>query len=316
MKKSKTTPKKIITLLFLATVLLSCAFVFSACDSADNALPTLADIEENADKAQNDEPKKEESKKEEVRVTVTNKKNIPKNTSQGRYSDRVEFTFKLDNLTAKSIKGIQGTLTVYNLFDDEIISLNCDFTGNTISANGTITVGDIGIDINQFMDNNVKLYNEDFDDLKFKYEVKNIVYSGDSSNSQQNDFSNSEASSKVQVMVTNKYNLDEDWNAGRYSPRVEFGFKITNKSSKTIKGVQGTLIIKDLFGEDFISINCDFTGNTISPNSYITVGDLGIDINQFMDNHVKLYNEKYSDLNFEYDVKTIVYTDGTSDSYN
>ena len=126
MRKSKTTPRKIITLLFIATVLLSCVFVFSACDSTDTALPTSADVEENADKTPKDEPKKEEAQKEEVRVTVTNKKNIPENINQGRYSDRVEFTFKLDNLTAKSIKGIQGTLTVYDLFDDKIISLNCE----------------------------------------------------------------------------------------------------------------------------------------------------------------------------------------------
>ena len=39
---------------------------------------------------------------------------------------------------------------------------------------------------------------------------------------------------------------------------------------------------------------------------------MSIEINEFMDSHVSLYNEDFSDLNFEYIIKTIVYTDGTS----
>jgi len=284
------------------------------CSNCGEQLDKANDITDN-DSSSEESNENDNTQKEDVRVTVTEKKNIEKNTSQGRYSNRVEFTFKLENLTTKTIKGIQGTLTIYDLFDKKIISVNCDFTGNTISPNSYIMVGDIGIDINQFMDNHVKLYNEKYGDLKFKYEVKNIVYTDGSNNNQQSDPSNAQTTYNVQVEVTNKYNLDKDYNAGRYSARVEFAFKITNKSSKTIKGVQGTLVVKDLFGEDFISINCDFTGKSISPNNYITMSDLGIDINQFMDNHVKLYNEKYDDLNFEYVVKSIVYADGTIDKY-
>ena len=37
--------------------------------------------------------------------------------------------------------------------------------------------------------------------------------------------------------------------------RVEFSFKITNTGSKSIKGVQGTLVVKDLFHESIISID-------------------------------------------------------------
>ena len=257
----------------------------------------------------------EEQKKNDVRVTVTNKKNVPKDTSNGRYSDRVEFSFKIENLTSRSIKGIQGTLTVYDLFDKKIISINCDFTGQTISPNSYITVDDLGIDINQFMSNHIELYNEKFNDLKFSYEVTNIVYTDSSTNNQNNTLESDEKTSNVLIEVTNKYNLGKDYDANRYSERVEFDFKVTNKSSKTIKGVQGTLIVKDLFGKKIISINCDFTGKDISPNKYVTFTGLGIDINQFMDNHVELYNEKYADLNFEYVVKSIVYTDGSVDSY-
>ena len=56
------------------------------------------------------------------------------------------------------------------------MTINCDFTGNSIPEGKSITVDDLGMDINQFFDNEVKLYNTDFKDLKFEYEVTNIVY--------------------------------------------------------------------------------------------------------------------------------------------
>ena len=71
--------------------------------------------------------------------------------------------------------------------------------------------------------------------------------------------------------------------------------------------------IKDLFGKEIISFGCDFTGQKITANKSVTFDNLGIDINEFMDDHVKLYNEDFSDLKFEYSVTSIVYSDGTAE---
>jgi len=46
------------------------------------------------------------------------------------------------------------------------------------------------------------------------------------------------------------------------------------------------------------------------------VDDLYFDPNQFSDEDMKLYNTAYDDLNFEYAVKSIVFTDGTSKQGN
>ena len=118
---------------------------------------------------------------------------------------------------------------------------------------------------------------------------------------------------KVVVTVTDKASLAENWNVGRYSDRVEFVFEVENRTDKTVKGVQGVLKISDLFGVEILSINCDFTGNSINANDSIPVIGLGMDINEFMDDHIKLYNTDYSDLKFEYEVTAIVYADGTSE---
>ncbi len=249
---------------------------------------------------------------DEVVVSVTNKSNLPKDTNAGRYSDRVELTFDVMNRTDKAIKGVQGNLTVCDLFGVEILTIHCDFTGNSIPANNSITVNDLGMEINQFMDKHVKFYNTDFSDLKFEYEVTNIVYDDGSSMKEQTSTESME-SQKVTVVVTDKQNLDVNYNARRYSPRVEFSFEVYNNTSKDIKGVQGVLTIKDLFGVDILSSSLDFTGQTISANGSVSVSGMGMDINQFMDDHVKIYNTNFDDLNFEYEVTSIVYTDGTTE---
>lgn len=246
---------------------------------------------------------------DEVVVTVTNKSNLPENTSAGRYSDRVQFTFNVMNRTDKTIKGVQGNLTVYDLFGEKILKINCDFTGNRIQANDSVTVDDLGMDINQFMDNHVKFYNTDFSDLNFEYEVTQIVY--DDLITSGPVPTESTESQKITVNVTDKRNLEKNYKAGRYSPQVEFTFEVYNNTSKDIKGVQGILTIKDLFGVDIMSSGLDFTGQTISANGSITVSGMGMDINQFMDEHVKVYTTDFEDLNFAYKVTQIVYSDGT-----
>lgn len=249
---------------------------------------------------------------DEVVVTVTNKSNLPKDINAGRYSDRIDFTFNVLNRSDKVIKGVQGNLTVYDLFGEEILKINCDFTGNSILVGESITVDDLGMEINQFMDSHIKFYNTDFSDLQFEYEVTNIVYDDGSSMKEQSSTESIE-SQKVIVTVNDKQNLDINYNAGRYSPRVEFVFEVYNNTSADIKGVQGIFTIKDLFGVDIMSLGLDFTGQTIPANSSTVFDDLGFDINQFMDDHVKVYSTNLEDLQFEYEVTSIVYTDGTTE---
>lgn len=255
-----------------------------------------------------DIPKKERT----VSVTVTDKQNIPEDIYNGRYSDRVEFTFTLQNQSDKPVKGVAGVLHIKDLFDKDILSMNCDFTGQVIPANETVTISNLGMDINPFMDDHSKLYTEDFSDLKFTYEITNIVYEGDSA--VVTPIQDEEV--PVEVSVVDKKNLPEDIYNGRYSPRVQLTIDVANNSDKDIKGVSGILTIKDMFGKDILSSTCDFTGQTIAAGSSVTYSDLGMDINEFMDEHTKFYNENYSDLIFEYTVNSIVYSDGATESFS
>lgn len=118
---------------------------------------------------------------------------------------------------------------------------------------------------------------------------------------------------KIVLTVENKINHEKDTSAWKFRPFVELVCKIENKTDRDIKGVEGELTINDLFGKKIITLEWDVTGEDIPANGSITQKDYGLEINKFMDTHMQLYNTDYDDLQFEYKVISIVYTDGTEE---
>ena len=116
------------------------------------------------------------SEEELITVTVIDKINFSADASEWRFSPRVEFVFEISNNGERDIKGIQGVLEIQDMFEERIMQLNVRFTQSPIPANSTITHDGIGIDINQFMDRDIRLYNSDFDTLIFIYTIDQIIY--------------------------------------------------------------------------------------------------------------------------------------------
>lgn len=112
----------------------------------------------------------------DVTVLVTDKTVTPKNTDQWIFSNYVNFSFSITNNTEKDIQGIQGELKVSDLFGAEILTVGCDFTGQNFAAGETITNDELSFECNEFMSDHMKLYSEDYKDLKFAYTVKQIVF--------------------------------------------------------------------------------------------------------------------------------------------
>lgn len=138
-------------------------------DSLKSELDTL--------KANIEEAEKETTvQDDDVTVLVTDKTVTPKNPDQWIFSNYVNFVFSITNNTAKDIQGIQGELNISDLFGAEIMTVGCDFTGETIAAGATITNDDLSFECNEFIDEHMKLYNEEYKDLKFTYVVKQIVF--------------------------------------------------------------------------------------------------------------------------------------------
>lgn len=247
----------------------------------------------------------EKTSDDEVVVTVTEKTNIQADIYSGRYSDRVVLKIQVTNQTDKTIKGVQGILTIDDLFGERILSSNCDFTGENILPGETVIFDDKGLDINEFIDSHVKLYNENYDDLNFTYKVNEIVYANDVD--ADSNVSQTTESEEVSIACTDKKNIKADYSARRYSAYAQFTFVVENKTEKTIKGIQGVVTVSDLFGKQIKKFNCDFTGQKIPAGKSVTFTDKYLEINKFDDEDVKIYNEEYADLQFSYKVTDIVY---------
>lgn len=113
--------------------------------------------------------------------TIQNKLNdevtvelVSKDFQTVQYQDYNTFKLKLTNKTDKAIKGVQGTLTFMDIFDNEIKTV-------TVSYDDGLAVGEAktwegSVNYNQFMDEDKKLKMTDFKSLKYRWDANAIVY--------------------------------------------------------------------------------------------------------------------------------------------
>lgn len=114
--------------------------------------------------------------------------------------------------------------------------------------------------------------------------------------------------SAVTVALTSKVTLPEDSYSGRYSPRIKLTITIHNKTTKAVTGVKGLAVFRDQFGETIMETSLAMD-ERIAPGATRTTTSYGMDVNEFMDDHVKLAVTKYADLKFEFVPEQIVFDD-------
>lgn len=112
--------------------------------------------------------------------------------------------------------------------------------------------------------------------------------------------------SEITLEVVGKINTESN-----YSEFVQLPYKVINRYNKEIKGIQGIMHIKDMFDVEIMSVGWDIASTPIPVNGYIEENGFGIEINQFMDDHMKVYNTTYENLIFEYEVTKVLFSDGT-----
>ena len=241
-----------------------------------------------------------------VTVVCTGKSNVQADYMNGIYSNRCNLKFEITNNTDKPVQGIQGLLIVDDLFGSNIMKTTCNFTGQTIEPGETIENDSLGLDVNEFVEADVKLYNEKYEDLKFSYLVNSVVYADADSVGETNSTSGSK---DVTVKCIGKKTIDADFYAGRINPNIQFIFSVENHTDKDIRGIQGTVTVSDLFGTVIDRFGCDFTGTTIKAGETMEISDRYLEVPSYEDTKVKILNEDYEDLKFEYEVRDIVYAE-------
>ena len=92
----------------------------------------------------------------------------------GDFQNQITLDLKFTNETDKDIAGVQGILTLYDIFDNKISVITVSYDKG-IPAH-TSKVWASGIDYNEFIDEDVKLKNTELQNLKYKWEVNTIIY--------------------------------------------------------------------------------------------------------------------------------------------
>ena len=109
-----------------------------------------------------------------VDMEVVNKGFTPSDFMNGRYEDTIDFSFKFINSTEKEVRGVQGTVIFYDIFENEIYRSNISYDGG-IPANDSF-VWKAGIDFNEFIDEQVRLKNTELENLQYKWIPDTVIF--------------------------------------------------------------------------------------------------------------------------------------------
>jgi hypothetical protein len=88
----------------------------------------------------------------------------------------------------------------------------------------------------------------------------------------------------------------------------------TSELKKPTRAIKGILIFADIFGESKFQIKKTIN-KPLSPNQPMKETGIGFEFNQFKDSHKWMLSNDLKDMTFKFDVQNIIYTDGTSESY-
>lgn len=123
---------------------------------------------------------KEEAEKEELAnaetLNVYNKNLIPKDTSAWRFNDFVELKMNCKNNTDKDIVALKGNIKVTDLFGNAILDISLLYDKGTIPTKVEVDINDIGLEMNPFMDEHIKLRDTEFSKLKFSFEITSVAF--------------------------------------------------------------------------------------------------------------------------------------------
>lgn len=92
---------------------------------------------------------------------------------------------------------------------------------------------------------------------------------------------------------------------------LNFILKYINHTDKDIKGFLAETYFYDMFGELVYTLDFKYEWDVIPANGS-TNFNTAVDLNQFKDADMRFYNLPFENMTFNYKIKSIIFTDGTS----
>lgn len=124
----------------------------------------------NTEAAKNEEkPKASNDLTKKVGFEITKK-----GFSSSDFSSTIDFTFQLTNNTPKDMGGVEGIISLNDIFGNPIREVHLSYDEG-IKA-GETKLYSASIDYNKFMDAHIKLRSTDLSKLKYDWQVSKIVY--------------------------------------------------------------------------------------------------------------------------------------------
>ena len=107
--------------------------------------------------------------REKVDLEVTSKK-----FENGDYQDEITMGFMFTNLTEQVVRGVEGTMVFYDIFNNEIYRSDITYDEGIPERSTKTWVA--SIKYNQFMANQTKLKNTELENLKYVWLPSTIIY--------------------------------------------------------------------------------------------------------------------------------------------
>jgi hypothetical protein len=98
-----------------------------------------------------------------------------------------------------------------------------------------------------------------------------------------------------------------------YSPQITFALTFWNQTGKDIKGFEGIITYSDIFDNEIESLKLSYDEGL--PAHHVVTVEKALDYNQYYDSSVKLKEIKDENLKYKWQVTTILYEDGTKETF-
>ncbi|MFY0521275.1 hypothetical protein ACOMCU_26140 [Lysinibacillus sp. UGB7] len=119
-----------------------------------------------------------------------------------------------------------------------------------------------------------------------------------------------ELNTSLTLVLDNVIPRDPSIDDSVYGYELNFMMKFINHTDKDIKGFIAETFFYDMFGELVYTLDLKYEWDSILANDS-TSFNTAVDLNQFKDADMRFYNLPFKNMTFNYNIKSIIFADGT-----
>ena len=215
--------------------------------------------------------------------------------------DAIWFDVAWDTSRLKrKTRAVKGVLVFGDIFGDTKLRLRWTIN-EPLVPNVTFVEKGVGFGFNQFNSSHKWVRNTDLKDMKFSFEVDEIIYQDESPRTVNDE--NTDSSSLIKPVLTNKRFQKSDFSKGVYEDAIWFDINWdTSKLKRKTRAIKGILVLGDIFGEPQFRINMTIN-DPLTPGKNYTQQGIGFDCNQFTESQKWVRFTELKDMTFAFEVK-------------